>query len=96
MKNRFLFIFLFLIFCSNIKAENIIIEAKNITLNKNQKSSLFENEVKVKTKEEVIGESDMDEIDKWSKVLINENSNYFIARTTYKKQKMNLLINTKN
>ena len=28
--------------------------------------------------------------------LINENSHYFIARTTYKKQKMNLLINTKN
>ena len=32
-------------------AENIIIEAKNITLNKDQKSSLFEGEVKVKVKE---------------------------------------------
>ena len=36
MKNRFLFIFFFLIFNSSIKAENINIEAKNITLNKNQ------------------------------------------------------------
>ena len=51
MKNRFLFIFFFLIFNSSIKAENINIEAKNITLNKDQKSSLFEGEVKVKTNE---------------------------------------------
>ena len=58
--------------------------------------TLLDFAIKVKTKEEVIGESDMDEIDKWSKVLINENSHYFIARTTYKKQKMKLLINTKN
>ena len=43
MKNRILFIFFFLIFNSSIKAENINIEAKNITLNKNQKSSFFEN-----------------------------------------------------
>ena len=41
-------------------ADNIIIEAKNITLNKNQKSSLFENEVKVKTKEGYIIKSDYD------------------------------------
>ena len=58
--------------------------------------TLLDFAIKVKTKEEVIGESDMEEIDKWSKVLINEKSNYFIARTTYKKQKMKLLINTKN
>jgi len=51
--------------------------------------------IKIKTKEEVIGKSDMEEIEKWSKVLINENSHYFIARTTYKNQKMKLLINTK-
>ena len=38
----------------------------------------------------------MEEIDKWTKTLINENSNYFIARTTYKNQKMDLLINTKH
>ncbi len=70
MKNRFLFIFLFLIFCSNIKAENIIIEAKNITLNKNQKSSLFENEVKVETKEGYIIKSDLADYNKETGILI--------------------------
>jgi len=57
--------------------------------------TLLDFAIKIKTKEEVIGKSDMEEIEKWSKVLINENSHYFIARTTYKNQKMKLLINTK-
>ena len=39
MKNRLLFIFFFFIINSSIKAESINIEAKNITLDKNQKSS---------------------------------------------------------
>ena len=58
MKNSIQIIFLFLIFNSNIMAENIIIEAKNITLDKSQKSSLFENEVKVKTNDGFIIRSD--------------------------------------
>ena len=70
MKNRFLFVFIFLIFSSNIKAENIIIEAKNITLNKNQKSSLFENEVKVETKEGYIIKSDLADYNKETGILI--------------------------
>ena len=49
MKNRVLLIFFFLIFNSNVIADNITIEARNITLDKNQRSSLFENEVKVVT-----------------------------------------------
>ena len=70
MKNRFLFIFFFLIFNSSIKAENIIIEAKNITLNKNKKSSLFENEVKVETKEGYIIKSDLADYNKETGILI--------------------------
>ena len=70
MKNRFLFVFFFLIFNSSIKAENIIIEAKNITLNKNQKSSLFENEVKVETKEGYTIKSDTAEYNKETGILI--------------------------
>ena len=58
--------------------------------------TLLDFAIQVKTKEEVIGKSSMEEIDKWTKTLINENSNYFIARTTYKNQKMDLLINTKH
>jgi len=57
--------------------------------------TLLDFAVKVKTREEVIGESSMEEVEKWSKMLLNEKSNYFIAKTKYKNQKMKLLINTK-
>ena len=70
MKNKAIFIFFFLIFNSNIMAENIIIEAKNITLDKNQKSSLFENEVKVETKDGYIIKSDSADYNKENGILI--------------------------
>jgi hypothetical protein len=50
---------------------------------------------KVKSSGDVEGKSDMGEVQKWVKLLINENSNYFIARAENKKQVMELLINTK-
>ena len=52
--------------------------------------------IQVKTKEEHIGESNMDEVRKWTTHMMNNNPNYFIARTVYKNQKMELLINTKH
>ena len=70
MKNSIQIIFLFLIFNSNIMAENIIIEAKNITLDKSQKSSLFENEVKVKTNDGYIIRSDSANYNKEKGILI--------------------------
>ena len=51
--------------------------------------------VKSKSSDEREGKSDMDEVQKWAKMLINENSNYFIARAENKKAVMELLINTK-
>ncbi len=51
-------------------AENIIIEAKNITLDKSQKSSLFENEVKVKTNDGYIIRSDSANYNKEKGILI--------------------------
>ena len=51
-------------------AENIIIEAKNITLNKKQKSSLFENEVRVETKDGYIIKSELADYNKESGILI--------------------------
>ena len=50
MKNKFLLVFFFLFYSSKCFAENIFIEAKNISLDKNKQISLFENEVKVKLK----------------------------------------------
>ena len=50
---------------------------------------------KVKSSGDVEGKSDMGEVQKLAKMLINENSSYFIARAENKKQVMELLINTK-
>lgn len=57
--------------------------------------TLLDFAIKVKTREEVIGESSVEEIETWSKALINEHPNYFIAKASYKGKKMNLLINTR-
>ena len=54
MKNRLLIIFLSFLFITPGFAENIQIEAKNITLDKDKITSIFENEVSVKTENEII------------------------------------------
>lgn len=56
--------------------------------------TLLDFAIQVKTKEEHIGESNMDEVRKWTTRMMNNNPNYFTARTIYKNQKMELLINT--
>ena len=54
MKNKYLLILLLIFFKTNLYAKNLKIEAKNITLNKDQSISIFENEVIIKTKNKVI------------------------------------------
>ena len=76
MKNRLLFIFFFFIINSSIKAESINIEAKNITLDKNQKSSLFQDEVKVETKDGYIIRSDSADYNKETGILILKKYNW--------------------
>ena len=56
---------------------------------------LLDTAEKAKSQDDVVVKSDMDEVQKWAKMLINENSNYFIARAENKKAVMELLINTK-
>tara|TARA_Y100001968_G_scaffold300913_1_gene312777 strand:+ start:522 stop:923 length:402 start_codon:yes stop_codon:yes gene_type:complete len=51
---------------------------------------------KAKSSNENIGKSNMEEVEKWSKILIDSNSNYFIARAKYKGTILQVLINTKN
>ena len=58
--------------------------------------TLLDFAINVKTKEEHVGESNMEEVRKWATNLLNNNSHYFVARTVYKNQKMELLINTKS
>lgn len=74
MKNRILFTFFFLLFSSKVIAENLSIEAKNISLDKNQKVSLFENEVKVVTENGYIIKSDLAEYNKDSGILVLKNN----------------------
>ena len=50
---------------------------------------------KAKSNNDIVSKSNMDEVEKWVKPLINSNSNYFIAKTTYKNHDMKILINTK-
>ena len=50
---------------------------------------------KAKSSADNVAKSDMDEVQKWAKMLINEHSHYFIARAENKKVVMELLINTK-
>lgn len=58
--------------------------------------TLMDLAIEARTNNEIEGKSSMEEVEKWAKVLINENSNYFIARAIHKNQEMKLLINTKH
>ena len=51
MKNKILIILVFLLFSSMLKAENLLIESKNIRLEKKGEVSIFENDVVITTSE---------------------------------------------
>ena len=70
MKNRFLFLFFFLFYSSIVFAENIFIEAKNISIDKDKQLTLFENEVRVKTYDGYVINSDLAEYNKSKGILI--------------------------
>ena len=54
MKNKLLIIFLTLATFSHLYAENLLIEAKDISINKNKKTTIFKDSVKVETGDQVI------------------------------------------
>ena len=70
MKNKILFIFFLFLYNSNVFAESIFIESKNISIDKNKETSIFENEVNVKTKDGYIITSDFAEYNKATGILI--------------------------
>ncbi len=51
MKNKFLIVIFFVCICLSSKAENLNIESKEVTLNKQNNTSIFENDVIIKTNE---------------------------------------------
>ena len=72
MKNKFkIFFFLFLLSSGNILfAENILIESRNIILDKNKNTSIFENDVIIKTENNYIFKSDYAEYNKSNKIIL--------------------------
>ena len=89
MKNKFLVIFFFIIFFSNGYTENLLIEAKNISIDKKSNISIFENEVVVTTEDNNVIKSDYVEYDKnlgflkLKNNIIAEDSKGNIIKTNY-------------
>ena len=74
MKNKFLIILFFFKIASNVYAEEIKIEAKDITLDKKNFTSIFENEVVIKTEDNNTIESDYLEYNKKKGLLKLKNN----------------------
>ena len=70
MKNNILIIFFTLFICTDLIGENLQIESKKIKLDKNNKTSIFEESVIVKTENKTIIKSDYAEYDKVNNILI--------------------------
>ena len=85
MKNNFFFIFFSTLLFTNAYAENLFIQSKNISLDKNREISIFENEVLVRTEENNEIKSDYAEYDK-KKSLIKFKNNILV--TDNKKNKI--------
>ena len=74
MKSKILLIIFTFFFNQILIAENIKISAKNITIDKNKKTSIFENEVSVLTAEGDVIKSDFAEYNKDNGILILKNN----------------------
>ena len=73
MKNSFIILVSIIFFGAKVNAENILIEAKDITLNKDQKTTIFKNNVSVETKEKKIT-SEFAEFNKNTQEVILKNN----------------------
>ena len=70
MKNKILIIIFFFLINNILLAENILIESKNIILDKNKNTSIFENEVIIKTDNNYTINSDFAEYNKLDRFII--------------------------
>ena len=74
MKSKFFYILLFFFYFTQTFAENINIQAKNISIDKNREVSIFENEVKVITNNGITIKSDYAEFNKKLNFLTLKNN----------------------
>ena len=69
MKNKILLIIIFFLVKNNVFAENISIQAKDITLDKNKKTSVFKNDVSIITEEKNTIKSNYAEFDRRKNII---------------------------
>jgi lipopolysaccharide export system protein LptA len=69
MKSKYLIVFFFIFLCTKAYGQSIQIQSKNISINKNDETTIFENEVVVKTEKKTIT-SDFAKYDKKKGFLI--------------------------
>ena len=74
MKNKFFIYIILYLLSSVLKAENLLIEAKNITLEKKGELSIFKDDVIITTSQNNIIKSDYAEYDKKKGVIILKNN----------------------
>ena len=74
MKNKILIFFIIFFLTSIVKAENIVIESKKISINKKMQLSIFEKDVVITTPEKQIIKSDYAEYDKKKGIIILKNN----------------------
>ena len=74
MKNNFFTLFLIFIFSSWLNAQEVFIEAENITIDKKKQVSIFENKVIITTEKNNIIKGDYAEYDKDKKFIIIRNN----------------------
>ena len=81
MRNKFLIIFITFFLATFLHAEDLFIEAKDITLNKDKKTTIFKNSVSVKTKDKIIS-SEFAEFDKKAQTIVLKED--IIAKDKFK------------
>ena len=75
MRNNFIYILLFfLLNVTGVHCENILIQAKNITLEKDRELSIFRNEVTIKTEDGNLIKSDYAEYNKKKGIIVLKNN----------------------
>ena len=74
MRNKLFTIILSCFFSTNLFCENLLIESKNISLDKNKETSIFQNEVKIKTQDGKIINSNYAEYNKKTGLIILKNN----------------------
>ncbi len=74
MKSKYLFFLITIFISSVLKAENLLIESKNITIEKKNELSIFENDVIITTPEKNIIKSDYAEYNKKKGIITLKNN----------------------